>query len=60
MCVRLLNTPDRMNVIPPTIAAVDLLFGESSMKRVHFIPTVETTIATAERKRLTSNTALVT
>lgn len=53
------NTPATMNMIPPTIAVADLLSGLPSMKRVHFIPTVETSSATAESKMLSSITALV-
>lgn len=49
-----------MNKIPPVIAAVLLLLSLPSMKRVHFIPTVETINATLERKMLNSTTALVT
>lgn len=55
----ILNTPATMNMIPPIIAVVDLLSTLLSMKRVHFIPTVETSSATAERKMLSSITALV-
>lgn len=52
--------PEIMNIIPPIIAVVDLLLDMPSMKRVHFIPTVETISAKAERKRLSSIAALVT
>ena len=54
-----LHTPEIMNMIPPIIAVVDLLSDLPSMKRVHFIPTVETIRATVERKMLISITALV-
>lgn len=47
-----------MNVIPPIMDIMDLLSGLLSMKRVHFIPTMETITATVERKMLTSITAL--
>lgn len=53
------SKPAIMNMIPPIIAVKDLLSGLPSMKRVHFIPTVETNSATVERKMLISITALV-
>lgn len=52
------NKPEMMNMIPPIIAVVDLLSDLPSMKRVHFIPTVEIISARAERKMLSSITAL--
>lgn len=59
-CVSLdLNAPESMNMIPPIIAVTDLLCEAPSMKWVHFIPTVETSIARAERKRLSGNAILV-
>lgn len=54
----ILNPPEIMNMIPPIIAVV-AFSCMPSMKRVHFIPTVEIISATAERKRLNSITALV-
>lgn len=55
----MVSRPEIMNKIPPIIAVVDLLLDMPSMKRVHFIPTVETISARAERKRLSRIAALV-
>lgn len=54
-----LDIPETTNIIPAIIAIVDLLRGLSSMKWVHFIPTVEVITAMADRKMLSISTALV-
>lgn len=42
------------------MAVLDLLSGLASIKWVHFMPTMETSTASAERNMLSTITALVT
>lgn len=49
-----------ISMIPPDMAVRDLTLSFPSMKRVHFIPTMEKNRARAERTRLTSIRDLVT
>ena len=49
-----------MNMTPPDNAMKRLVSSLSSIKRVHFIPQMDTKTARLERQMLLINTALVT